>query len=74
MKEVFVLRYKYPNVVEAFESYDDAVDAGVEFITEMGGANGLSEMEINDEVSEFVQFKNAEAVEFYRCKVKEARQ
>lgn len=21
MKEVFVLRYKYPNVVEAFESY-----------------------------------------------------
>lgn len=74
MKEVFVLRYKYPNVVEAFESYDDAVDAGVEFITEMGGANGLSEMEINDEVSEFVQFKNAEAVEFYRCEVKEACQ
>lgn len=74
MKEVFVLRYKYPNAVEAFESYDDAVDAGVEFIIEMGGANGLSEMEINDEVSEFVQFKNAEAVEFYRCEVKEARQ
>ena len=74
MKEVFVLRYKYPNVVEAFESYDDAVDAGVEFITEMGGANGLFEMKINDEVSEFVQFKNAEAVEFYRCEVKEARQ
>lgn len=74
MKEVFVLRYKYPNVVEAFESYDDAVDAGVEFITEMGEANGLSEMEINDEVSEFVQFKNAEAVEFYCCNVKEARQ
>lgn len=74
MKEVFVLRYKYPNAVEAFESYDDAVDAGVEFIIEMGGANGLSEMEINDEVSEFIQFKNAEAVEFYRCEVKEARQ
>ena len=74
MKEVFVLRYKYPNVVEAFESYDDAVDAGVEFITEMGGANGLSEMEINDEVSEFVQFKNVEAVEFYHCAVREARQ
>lgn len=74
MKEVFVLRYKYSNVIEAFESYDDAVDAGVEFITEMGEANGLSEMEINDEVSEFVQFKNTEAVEFYRCEVKEARQ
>lgn len=74
MRQVFVLRYKYPNVVEAFESYDDAVNAGIEFITEMGEANGLSEMEINDEVSEFVQFKNAEAVEFYRCEVKEARQ
>ena len=74
MRQVYVLRYKYPNIVEAFESHDDAMDAGVEFITEMGEANGLSEMEINDEVSEFVQFKNAKAVEFYRCEVKEVRQ
>ena len=74
MKEVYVLRYKCLNDVEAFESYDDAVDAGVEFITEMGEANGLSEMEINDEVSEFVQFKNAETVELYCCEVKEAHQ
>lgn len=73
MRQVYVLRYKGPNVVEAFESYDDAVDAGVVFITAMGEVNGLSEMEINDEVSEFVQFKNAEAVEFYCCNVKEAR-
>lgn len=74
MKEVFVLYYKGPNVVAAFENYDDAIEAGVEFITEMGEANGLSEMEINDKVSEFVQFKNAEAVEFYCCIVNEARQ
>ena len=74
MGYIYVLRYKYPNAVEAFESYDDAVDAGVEFITEMDEANGLSEMEINDEVSEFVQFKNTEAVELYCCEVKEARQ
>lgn len=74
MGHICVLRYKYPNTVEAFESYDDAVDAGVEFITEMGEANGLSEMEINDEVSEFIQFKNTEAVELYCCEVKEARQ
>ena len=74
MGHIYVLRYKYPNVIEAFESYDDAVDAGVEFITEMGEANGLSEMEINDEVSEFIQFKNTEAVELYCCEVKEARQ
>lgn len=74
MREIFVLRYKNLNMIEAFESYDDAIEAGVEFITEMGEANGLSEMEINDKVSEFVQFKNAEAVEFYCCKVNEARQ
>ena len=74
MRHVYVLRYKYPNVGEAFENYDDAVDAGVEFITEMGEVNGLSEMEINDEVSEFIQFKNTETVELYCCEVKEARQ
>ena len=74
MRHVYVLRYKYPNVVEAFENYDDAVDAGVEFITEMGEVNELSEMEINDEVSEFIQFKNTESVELYCCEVKEALQ
>lgn len=73
MKEVFVLRYKYPNVVEAFESYDDAVDAGVEFITEMGACNAWSEDEINDEVSAFIEYKTSEAVELYCCEVKEAR-
>lgn len=74
MKEVFVLRYKYPNVAEAFESYDDAVDAGVEFITEMGACNAWSEDEINDEVSAFIEYKTSEAVELYCCEVKEARQ
>lgn len=74
MKQVSVLRYKYPNEVEAFENYDDAVNAGVEFTVEMGAENGLSEMEINDEVSEFIQFKNNEVVELYICNVKEARQ
>lgn len=74
MKEVFVLRYKCLNEIEAFESYDDAVNAGVEFTAEMGAENGLSEMEINDEVSEFIQFKNNEVVELYICNVKEARQ
>ena len=69
-----MLRYKYPNVVEAFESYDDAVDAGVEFITEMGACNAWSEDEINDEVSAFIEYKTSEAVELYCCEVKEARQ
>lgn len=35
MKEVFVLRYKCLNEIEAFESHDDAVNAGVEFTAEM---------------------------------------
>lgn len=74
MRQVFVLRYKYPNKAEAFESYDDAVNAGVEFITEMGVWNAWSEDEIDDEVSAFVEYKNCEAVEFYCCKVKEAHQ
>lgn len=74
MRKVFVLRYKGPDIVEAFESCDDAMGVGVEFITEMGKAKGLSEMEINEEVYEFVRFKDVEAVEFYCCKVKEARQ
>lgn len=74
MGHIYVLRYKYPNVVEAFESHDDAVDAGVEFITEMGACNAWSEDEINDEVSAFIEYKTSEAVEFYCCEVKEARQ
>jgi hypothetical protein len=74
MRQVFALRYKYPNKVEVFESYDDAVEAGVEFITEMGTWNAWSEDEINDEVSAFIDYKTCEAVEFYCCEVKEARQ
>lgn len=74
MRQVYVLRYKGPNVIEVFESYDDAVEAGVEFITDMGKANMLSEMKINGEVSEFVRFKDTETVELYCCEVEEARQ
>lgn len=74
MRQVYVLRYKGPDIVEAFESYDDAIDVGVEFITEMGKVKGLSEMEINEEVYEFLQFKDVETVECYCCEVKEARQ
>ena len=74
MRQVFVLRYKYPNKVEAFESYDDAVNAGVDFIVEMGDWNIRSEDEINDEVSAFIEYKTCEVVELYCCEVKEARQ
>ena len=74
MRQIYVLRYKYPNKVEAFESYDDAVNAGVEFITEIGACSDWSEDEINDEVSVFTEYKTCEAVELYCCDIKEARQ
>ena len=74
MRQIYVLRYKYPNKVEAFESYDDAVNAGAEFITEIGACSDWSEDEINDEVSAFTEYKTCEAVELYCCDIKEARQ
>ena len=74
MRQIYVLRYKYPNKVEAFESYDDAVNAGVEFITEIGACSDWSEDEINDEVSAFTEYKTCEAVELYGCDIKEAHQ
>ena len=73
MRQVYVLRYKYPNKVEAFENYDDAVNAGVDFIVAMGDWNIWSEDEINDEVSAFIEYKTCEVVELYYCEVKEAR-
>lgn len=74
MRQVYVLRYKGPDIVEAFESYDDAIEAGVEFITEMGEYSTWPEDEINDEVSAFIKYKVCEMVELYCCEVKEVRQ
>lgn len=74
MRQVYVLRYKGPDIVEAFESYDDAVNAGVEFITEIGTYNAWSEDEINSEISAFIKYKVCEIVDLYCCEVKEARQ
>lgn len=74
MKEVFVLHYKGPNAVEVFESHDDAVDAGLEYVAELGRCDGWSEDEINDEVSAFNRYRVCEVVELYCCGVKEAHQ
>lgn len=74
MKEVFVLHYKGPNAVEVFESHDDAVDAGLEYVAELGRYNGWSEDEISDKVSAFDRYRVCEVVELYCCGVKEARQ
>lgn len=74
MRQVYVLRYKGLDIVEAFESYDDAIDAGAEYIVEIGTADGLSEDKLNNEVSAFIKYKDCEIVELYCCEVKEARQ
>lgn len=74
MREIFVLRYKNLNMIEAFENHDDAVDAGAEYIVEIGTADGLSEDKLNNEVSTFIKYKDCEIVELYCCEVKEARQ
>lgn len=74
MRQVFVLQYKGPNAVEVFESHDDAVDAGVEYIAELGACDGWSGDEINNEISAFIRYKVCEVVELYCCGVKEACQ
>lgn len=74
MRQVSVLRYQGSNVIKVFESYDDAVNAGVEFITEIGTYSAWSEDEINSEISAFIKYKVCEIVELYCCEVKEARQ
>lgn len=74
MRQVYVLRYQGPNVIEVFESYDDAVDAGAEYVAELGRCDGWSEEKISKEVSTFVRYKVCEMVELYCCEVTEARQ
>lgn len=74
MREVFVLRYKDLNIIEAFENHDDAVDTGTEYIVEMGTSDGLSEDKLNEELCSFTKYKDCEIVELYCCEVKEARQ
>lgn len=74
MRQVYVLRYKGPDIVEAFESYDDAIDAGAEYVAEMGTSDGWSEDKLSEELRLFIKYKDCEIVEFYCCEVKEARQ
>ena len=67
MMQIYVLRIKQQNTVEAFESQSDAVNTGVDFIQVVGNMHKWSESKINDEVSRFTQSNNSELVEFYCC-------
>lgn len=74
MRQVFVLRYKNLNMIEAFETRDNAVDAGAKYVAEMGASDGWSEDKLNEELRLFIKYKDCETVELYGCEVKEARQ
>ena len=74
MREVFLIRYKNSNQIEAFEDFDDAMNAGVDYISQMGAELNWTEDEINDEVCSFIDYNDVDLVEFYPCEVKEARQ
>lgn len=67
MMQIYVLRIKQQNTVEAFESRSDAVNTGVDFIQVVGNMHKWSEGKIHDEVSRFTQHNNSELVEFYCC-------
>lgn len=74
MKEVFLIRYKNLNQIEAFEDFDDAMNAGADYISQMGADLNWTEDEINDEICSFIDYNDVDLVEFYSCEVKEARQ
>lgn len=65
MKEIFLIRYKNSDQVEAFEDFDDAMNAGVDYISQMGEELNWTEYEINDEVCSFIDFEESCFVELY---------
>lgn len=70
--QVFVIRFKAYNELEAFESIEDAINTGVEFIRVNSRWRNWSEGKTNEEISKFTQYKNSELVEFYTCSVRES--
>lgn len=70
--QIFVIRFKPQNEVEAFEHLDDAINTGVEFIRVHGMWRKWTEGKTHEEISKFTQHKNSELVEFYTCSVRES--
>ena len=74
VRQVWVLSYHIPGTVEVYEDYDEAKQAGINYITYIGDDCNWDIDEINDEISEFNCCDYCETVSLQLCVVKEARQ
>lgn len=74
VRSVWVLSYHIPGTVEVYEDYDEAKQAGINYITYIGDDCMWDTDEINDEISEFNCCDYCETVSLQLCDVKEARQ
>lgn len=73
VRSVWVLSYHIPGTVEVYEDYDEAKQAGINYITYIGDDCSWDTDEINDEISEFNCCDYCETVSLQLCDVKEAR-
>ena len=74
VRQVWVLSYRIAGTVEVYEDYDEARQAGINYITYIGDDCSWDTDEINDEISEFNRSDYCETVSLQLCAVKEARQ
>lgn len=74
VRSVWVLSYHITGTVEVYEDYDEAKQAGINYITYIGDDCSWDTDKINDEISEFNCCDYCETVSLQLCDVKEARQ
>ena len=74
VRQVWVLSYHVAGTVEVYEDYDEAKQAGINYITYIGDDCNWDIDEINDEISEFICCDYCETVSLQLCDVKEVRQ
>lgn len=74
VRSVWVLSYRIAGTVEVYEDYDEAKQAGINYITYIGDHCSWDTDKINDEISEFNCCDYYETVSLQLCDVKEARQ
>lgn len=74
VRSVWVLSYHIAGTVEVYEDYDEAKQAGINYITYIGDDCSWDTDKFNDEISEFNCCDYCETVSLQLCDVKEARQ
>lgn len=73
VRQVWVLSYRIAGTVEVYEDYDEAKQAGINYIIYIGNDCSWDIDEINDEISVFNCCGYCETVSLQLCDVKEAR-